>query len=97
METKELENTLLRNRIIELESAIENHFKNTIGQDACWLNDEELWKTLNDGINRTYPHSETPSMEEMMLECVKYCASRQRNETKETQLITLHKLKETTP
>lgn len=76
-ETRNLDKVHLSARVRELEAAIEKHFSQSVGQAQCWENDEELWSVLNDGTVRKYPHSETPSYEEMMAECDKYCRSRQ--------------------
>ena len=77
MNTRDSNKVDLSDRVRELESAIEEHFTESAGQNQCWINDEKLWKVLNDGKIRTYPHSETPSYDEMLIECRKYCASRQ--------------------
>jgi hypothetical protein len=67
-----------RERITELETAIKKHYFESVGQNQCWVNDEELWKVLNDRIERKYPHSLNPDPFEFMKECINYCKSRQK-------------------
>jgi hypothetical protein len=60
----------------ELEDAIKKHrLKSAV--DRCWINDEELWRVLNDG-DSDYPHETTIPCDKFMEGCLEYWRSRQK-------------------
>jgi hypothetical protein len=66
----------LKGRIDELEDAIKKHrLKSFV--DRCWINDEELWRVLNDG-DSDYPHETTIPCDKFMEGCLEYWRSRQK-------------------
>lgn len=59
--------------VIKLKSAIQDHKANT-GHKVCWLNDQELWRALEE--NPIYPHDTLPVKQEFLNQCEKYYQSR---------------------
>ncbi len=73
-ESEEISNRLewLYNRINELETAIKTHRSQKL-DDRCWLDDQELYKVLNDG---DLGDNSTPPMEKMLNNCRLYLEKR---------------------
>lgn len=67
----------LAKEIETLKTAILEHYKKSVGHQMCWENDEELWKVVDPTLK--YPHSTTPSAEEMLNQCKVYIDSRMNN------------------
>jgi hypothetical protein len=63
----------LAQEVLRLRSAIEKH-ASARGNELCWLNDIELWKTIDENIK--YPHETLPRREEFLKNCAKYHESR---------------------
>jgi hypothetical protein len=54
-------------RIIKLEAAINKH-RNSRGNESCWLNDQELYKVIDEKM----PDRKLPNKEEFLEACERY-------------------------
>lgn len=59
----------LRERTTQVEDAVRRH-RSAQGQDLCWLNDQELWRSLGD--NQETPDRQVPPWPDFMAGCVAY-------------------------
>ncbi len=78
----ELPYHVLAARVLKLEAAIRKHRSQRL-DDRCWLDDEELYSALDDGIKA---NTKLPPKDEFLSHCSRFWHCRQATESPEDAL-----------